>query len=144
MAVMTDTDFEQLLMLIVSGKSVSEASVELGYDDHGSALWFYLDDGADPSRRERYIMARRLAADAQFDQILDLENKTIQEAMSPQTLTAVVNARKWRLGKMNPKIYGDSQQLNLTSSDGSMSPAANASLVSLSFEELKKLAESLG
>ena len=37
MAVMTDTDFEQLLMLIVSGKSVSEASVELGYDDHGSA-----------------------------------------------------------------------------------------------------------
>ena len=89
-------------------------------------------------------MARRLAADAQFDQILDLENKTIQEAMSPQTLTAVVNARKWRLGKMNPKIYGDSQQLNLTSSDGSMSPAANASLVPLSFEELKKLAESLG
>ena len=138
---MTELDFEQLLTLIISGKSVTKACGELGYTS-AAPLWFYIDrepDGGE-TRRDRYYAARRFAADAQFDAIQDMEELVVDNEMAPAALSAVVNSRKWRLSKMNPSVYADVSTLDVRSSDRTMSPSFNA----LSMEELEKIMQKLG
>lgn len=138
---MTELDFEQLLTLIISGKSVTKACGELGYTS-AAPLWFYIDSEPDggETRRDRYYAARRFAADAQFDAIQDMEELVVDNEMAPAALSAVVNSRKWRLSKMNPSVYADVSTLDVRSSDRTMSPSFNA----LSMEELEKIMQKLG
>lgn len=80
--------------------------------------------------REQYARAREAMADVLFDEILHIADtpqegvKTKVTADKTETLTGdmiehrrlQVDARKWMLGKMQPKKYGD--KLALTNGDG--------------------------
>ena len=90
--------------------------------------------------RDQYARARVLQADALFDDILDISDdgtndwierkdekgeptghySTNGEAIQRSRLR--VDTRKWMAGKLRPKKYGERQELDLKSSDGSMTP----------------------
>lgn len=90
---------------------------------------------ADPDRadfREQYAHAREVQADTLFDECLDIADDASGDTKVTEGGGEVCNTefvqraklrietRKWMVGKLAPKKYGD--KIDLTSSDGSMSP----------------------
>lgn len=69
---------------------------------------FYRWLEADHELRERYALAREQQADTladQIDEIADTET-------DPQRARNRIDARKWKAGKLRPKVYGDRLQLD--------------------------------
>lgn len=71
---------------------------------------------------ERYARARKAQAEWLFDTIGMIEDGTLAGKIDPQAAKVVIEARKWRLAKLHPKEYGEKKQVDMISSDGSMSP----------------------
>ena len=71
---------------------------------------------------EHYARARKAQAEWLFDSIGIIEDGTLAGKIDPQAAKVVIDARKWRLAKLHPKEYGDKQQIDMVSSDRSMSP----------------------
>ena len=71
---------------------------------------------------ERYARARKAQAEWLFDTIGMIEDGTLAGKIDPQAAKVVIDARKWRLAKLHPKEYGEKKQVDMISSDGSMSP----------------------
>lgn len=72
--------------------------------------------------RKQYAYAKQEAADAQFEELNDIADDAISQAMrvDPKAAGAIVNAHrlkadnlKWAMSKMKPKKYGE--KLDLTS-----------------------------
>lgn len=87
----------------------------------------------DEQLQKQYARAMEVRAEILFDEILDISDesnadldigddgklRTIGEAIQRSRLK--IDARKWALSKMNPKKYGDKQEIDHKSSDGTMS-----------------------
>lgn len=89
-----------------------------------------------PQFREQYARAREAAADAIFDEMFgimdDGQNDWMEkEGKDGETFTVVnhehiqrsklrFEGRRWMLGKLNPKKYGDKIQQELSNPDGSL------------------------
>ncbi len=71
---------------------------------------------------EHYARARKAQAEWLFDSIGMIEDGTLAGKIDPQAAKVVIEARKWRLAKLHPKEYGEKKQVDMISSDGSMSP----------------------
>lgn len=71
---------------------------------------------------EHYARARKAQAEWLFDSIGMIEDGTLAGKIDPQAAKVVIDARKWRLAKLHPKEYGEKKQVDMISSDGSMSP----------------------
>ena len=93
----------------------------------------------DKAFSEQYARAREIQAEGFFDEIADIADNASNdwmEACDPDNpgyrlngehisrSKLRVDARKWMLAKMLPKKYGDKQQIDHTSSDGSMTPVS--------------------
>ena len=61
----------------------------------------------DAELAEQYARAREAGADVQFDAMDDLEMQVINGELDPQAFRVAMDARKWRLGRMSPKKYGE-------------------------------------
>lgn len=101
-----------------------------------STVFRWLADERYAAFRERYARAREAQADALFDEMLDIaddgtndwmerkrEDGTTDEVLNHEHVQRSklrIEARKWMASKLRPKVYGD--KLDLTSSDGSMTP----------------------
>ena len=71
---------------------------------------------------DRYARARTAQASWLFDSIGTIEEDTLDGKIDPQVAKVVIDSRKWRLAKLHPKEYGDRSQVDMISSDGSMTP----------------------
>lgn len=94
--------------------------------------------GSNEIFRDQYARAREAQADAIFDEIQDIaddgsndwmerrrEDGSVDEVLNHEHVSRSklrIDARKWMAGKLKPKVYGDKSVLDLTSSDGSMTP----------------------
>lgn len=76
---------------------------------------------ADDEFAARYARAKDAKADAIFDEVLTIADQSTPETVAVDRLR--IDARKWMAGKLRPKVYGDKQEIDHTSSDGSMTPA---------------------
>lgn len=76
----------------------------------------------DEALRNQYARARELQADHEFDEIKVIAD--LADAEGVQVARLRIDARKWRAGKLRPKVYGDRSAIDHTSSDGSMTPKA--------------------
>lgn len=88
----------------------------------------------DESLSKQYARAMEIRAAGIFDQMLDIadesnadiditeDGKIRVNGELVQRSRLKIDARKWVLGKMNPKKYGDKVELDHKSSDGSMTP----------------------
>lgn len=93
---------------------------------------------ADKALSDQYARAREAQADAIFDEILDIADDARNDWMARdgeddrggyalngehiQRSKVRIDARKWMAGKLRPKVYGEKQEIDHTSSDGSMTP----------------------
>ena len=101
-------------------------------------------------RLKQYRRACEARADAIFEEILSISDSTIEgvvietddhgrtkekkgDMLGHRRLQ--VDSRKWMIGKLQPKKYGD--KLDLSSSDGSMTPQTNI-ITTLTPEQLKE------
>lgn len=95
--------------------------------------------GANAEFREQYARARELQAEFIFDQMADIADDGTNDWMASNAPDCEgykfnsehvsrsklrIDARKWMLAKMSPRKYGDKQQIDHVSSDGSMQPAS--------------------
>ena len=92
---------------------------------------------------EQYARAREAQADALFDEILEIADDATNDWMERNGDDGVayslngehvqrsrirIDARKWMAGKLRPKVYGEKQAHDHTSSDGSMTPKPSVDL----------------
>ena len=74
--------------------------------------------------RDQYAKATETRADAIFEDMFDIADSVVEDAPAVAKARLRIDTRKWALARMNPKKYGDkvSQDIDVKSSDGSMSP----------------------
>ena len=77
-----------------------------------------------PDFREQYAKAMESRADAVFEELFDIADDVTEEPSAVAKARLRIDTRKWALARMSPKKYGDkvTQDIDLKSSDGSMSP----------------------
>lgn len=101
---------------------------------------------------EQYAHARQVQAEYLLDELIDIaddsaddyeivngEERLNQEHIQRAKLR--IDTRKWNIEKLAPKRYGNKQQVDNVSSDGSMSPQAAPDYSRLSDDELRQYAE---
>lgn len=101
--------YPDVLKAIEGGKSVRKAC-----ETYNVALSTFLErvDG------EQYARARDAQADAHFAEMADLEQRCLDGALDAHAFRAAMDARKWRLARMRPKVYGDKQAVEHSGSIG--------------------------
>lgn len=128
----TKKKIQKVLALMAGGQSVRKSCADA--EISCSTFLKYVDG-------EQYARARDAQADAQFDEMVDLEEQCRDGLLDPQAFRALLDSRKWRLARMRPKLYGDRATVDHTSSDGSFSPKWTPAEVA---EELIRQIESFG
>jgi hypothetical protein len=115
---------------------------------HHTTFFSWIDDNEE--RLAQYTRAREARADTIFEEILSISDNTIEgivietddhgrtkekkgDMLGHRRLQ--VDSRKWMLGKMQPKKYGD--KMDLSSSDGTMTPKTEI-ITTLTQEQLKE------
>jgi hypothetical protein len=96
---------------------------------------FYPYLRANPEADKQYAYAKERMADAMLDEIIEIADETsrdiiqtddghVIDGFAAQRARVMIDTRKWAMGKLLPKKYGDKLQQDNISSDGSMSPQA--------------------
>ena len=121
---------------IANGESLRRICKDEGMPSMGTVMRWLNQDAV---FCEQYVRARELQAEGFFDEIADIADNASNDWMETcdpdnpgyrlngehiQRSKLRVDARKWMLAKMLPKKYGDKQQIDHTSSDGSMTPVS--------------------
>ena len=76
---------------------------------HKATVFRWLAKNAD--FRDQYTRAREVQADSLVDDIIDIADADVTEAVEVQQARLRVDARKWLAGKLRPKVYGDKLEL---------------------------------
>ena len=108
---------EAVFDLVAEGKSVTAACAEIGL----ARSAFYREILADQETWDSYARARSACAEVHFDEIADLEAEARSGDVDPQMFRALLDSKKWRLGKMNIR-FSDKQVIEQTTKhEGSVS-----------------------
>lgn len=126
---------DKICELIAEGESLRAICSQEGMPNKGTVLRWLADDER-KAFRDQYTRAREAQADALFEEILEIADERANDTFTDENGNERTNhevvarsrlrvdARKWMAGKLRPKVYGE--KLDLTSSDGSMSPRTMA------------------
>ena len=109
---------KELCGLVADGKTIRQIATQYGVSAGSIIAW--LTDT--PERTEQYARARDAAADLFESEIIE-----VAMAVSPESAPSdrvKIDALKWVAARRAPKRYSErlQQQIDHTSSDGSMSP----------------------
>lgn len=80
---------------------------------HASTVYVWLDRF--PEFADKYTRAREAATEDMLEAILEIAD---DPTIDTQDKRVRIDARKWAMGKLKPKKYGDKQQLDLGNKDG--------------------------
>lgn len=75
-----------------------------------------------PEFSERYAHAREQQADFYADEIIEIADNCPPETGEVAKAKLKIDARKWKAARLAPKKYSDKTELDLKSTDGSMTP----------------------
>ena len=92
---------------IVEGESLRSICKQSGMPSIGAFLRWVSENDA---LKEQYARAKQEQAETFFDEIIDIADHSDKENVACARLQ--VDARKWVLGKLKPKKYGDKLDLN--------------------------------
>lgn len=118
---------------IAHGKSLRAVCAE---DDMPPMKTIYRWLEANEEFRHQYARARDKQADYYFEEIVEIADSVEADSAAVAKARLQVDARKWTLSKLAPKKYGEKTELDVKSSDGSMTPT-----VRIDAEEYRKIAE---
>lgn len=124
---------ENICEQIANGKSLRAICAEDGMPS-ATTVFKWLNDNQDFS--EQYARARDRQADHYFEEIVEIADSVEADSAAVAKARLQVDARKWTLSKLAPKKYGEKTELDVKSSDGSMTPT-----VRIDAEEYRKIAE---
>lgn len=98
-----------------------------------STVLLWIVDGEHKEFSDQYRVAREAAGYSHADRMLDLADRldpdNWQEGMTPlpaQNAKVMIDALKWSAERMAPKAHATRQEIDHTSSDGSMTPKVTA------------------
>lgn len=141
---------EAILSLVDDGKSLRQACKEVGFERKTFEKWVV----ADPELSSQYALAKENRADKLFEEMLSIADnveigtvEVVKEwGVEVKTCDMIdhrrlkVDTRKWMLGKMSPKKYGDRVAMEHTGADGGPIKTEDAmDLSKLSDDELQTL-----
>lgn len=118
---------------ISGGLSLRAICAEPGMPARGT-VYRWLIENAD--FQDQYTRAREKQADYFAEEIIEIADSAKAESAAVSKAKLQIDARKWAASKIAPKKYGDKQEIDVKSSDGSMRPS-----VRLNAEEFRKIAE---
>ena len=78
-----------------------------------STVYVWLDRF--PEFAERYVRAREAATEDMLEDILEIAD---HPELDPQEKRVRIDTRKWAMGKLKPKKYGDKQTVDVGNKDG--------------------------
>lgn len=124
---------EKICEQIANGKSLRAICAE---DDMPSTTTVFKWLNENQEFSDQYARARDRQADYYFEEIIEIADSVEADSATVAKARLQVDARKWTLSKLAPKKYGEKTELDVKSSDGSMTPT-----VRLDAEEYRKIAE---
>ena len=102
MAEFTQELFDRICVRIAEGESLRAICEEPDMPARVNVIgWLEKDEAL----RNQYARARELQADHEFDEIKVIAD--LADAEDVQVARLRIDARKWRAGKLRPKVYGD-------------------------------------
>ena len=110
---------KELCLRISSGRSVSSVCKDVGMPSRPT---FYKWIADNDEFLNRYREAVKQRAEYHFDEMLDISDEVEAETAEIAKAKLRIDTRKWILSRMDATKYGDKQQVDNVSSDGSMSP----------------------
>ena len=129
----SDEMVENICEKIANGRSLRSICAEDGMPPMKTIYrWLEANEGF----RHQYARAREKQADYFAEEIIEIADSAEAESAAVSKAKLQIDARKWAASKIAPKKYGDKQELDVKSSDGSMRPT-----VRLDIEEYRKIAE---
>lgn len=147
---MTDELFDEICERMVDGESVRT----ICKDDHMPAISTLMKIlNQNPDRSAQYARALQMRADAMFEEIMDISDDgsndyMLRNADDPTSIVLNgehvqrsklrVDSRKWALGRMNPKKYGDKTFIGGVD-DAPVKVQNTIDVSNLSLEELETL-----
>ena len=103
----TDEIEAEIFERIAKGESARQVCED---DWLPSETTLYKRLSGDPDFAERYARARERQADVIFDEVQEIADGATPESVAVDRLR--IDVRKWRAGKLRPKVYGDKLDLN--------------------------------
>lgn len=129
----SDEMAEKICEKIANGRSLRSICAEDGMPPI-KTIYRWLE--ANEEFRHQYARARDKQADYFAEEIIEIADSAEAESAAVSKAKLQIDARKWAASKIAPKKYGDKQEIDVKSSDGSMTPT-----VRLNAEEFRKIAE---
>ena len=124
---------EDICEKIANGRSLRSICAENGMPTTSTVCKWLIEN---KEFSEQYTRARDKQADYFAEEIIEIADSAEAESAAVAKAKLQIDARKWAASKIAPKKYGDKQEIDVKSSDGSMTPA-----VRLNAEEFRKIAE---
>ena len=124
---------EKICEKIANGRSLRSICAEDGMPS-AVTVCKWLSENEEFSKQ--YARAREEQADYFAEEIIEIADSAEAESAAVSKAKLQIDARKWAASKIAPKKYGDKQEIDVKSSDGSMRPS-----VRLDAEEFRKIAE---
>jgi len=103
----------KVIKMVAAGDSLRSACKQLKIGVESFRQWRIADDDI----QAQYTRAREDRATSIFEDILDISD---EKKSDPNDRRVRIDARKWMLGKMSPKRYGD--KIDVTSGDKPLEP----------------------
>ena len=108
----------ELCLRISNGRSLSSVCRDKDMPSR-SIVYDWLADNKDFS--DRYREADLQRADYHADEMIEIADSVEADTAEVAKARLQIDTRKWQLARMNATKYGDKQQVDNVSSDGSMS-----------------------
>lgn len=129
----SDEMAEKICEKIANGRSLRSICAEDGMPTKATVCKWLAEN---QEFSDQYARARENQADYFAEEIIEIADSAEAESAAVAKAKLQIDARKWAASKIAPKKYGDKQEIDVKSSDGSMRPS-----VRLNAEEFRKIAE---
>lgn len=98
---------------------------------HKATVLLWVVDGKHSQFRDQYVHAREAAGFSHADEALELRHSVLDGTYDPQAARVALDALKWGAERMAPKKHSTRQEIDHSSSDGTMTPqGVDASMLS--------------
>ena len=110
---------ERICEILARGHSMSEICRRKDIPAESTVYKWLAEGGA---FSERYAHAREQQADFYADEIIEIADNCPPETGEVAKAKLKIDARKWKATRLAPKKYSEKTELDLKSTDGSMTP----------------------
>ena len=118
-SIYTDELAKEICLRISSGRSLSSVCRDKDMPSR-SLVYDWLADEEKQDFMDRYREADLQRADYHADEMIEIADSVEADTAEVAKARLQIDTRKWQVARMNATKYGDKQQVDNVSSDGSM------------------------